>query len=96
MPRDRGAQALRFSGQTGMPVLLRQKSRQDAGVTGERQNNAAIVSFRCDAKHLATCGTGRNACATESQRRRPEASGTKSEKTKAMVRRDGLLFSGRL
>jgi len=43
------------------------------------KNDVALRAKYLRSRRVATCGTGRNACATETQRqlRRPEASGTK-------------------
>jgi|SRR5580700_10744336 hypothetical protein len=78
-----------------------QKSRQDAGSAGEKttaiQRRQRFLRGQ-NAVDLVTCGAGRNACATEKQKSKTPAGGQRYEKrkTKAMVRRDGLLFSSRL
>jgi hypothetical protein len=64
-----------------------------------RQSNAASVSFTVKTRRiwLLVAQAGMPVLLkSKSQKRRPEASGTKSEKTKAMVRRGGLLFLDRL
>jgi hypothetical protein len=68
-----------------MPALRGTKARDDGGARrGYHSPNVKPMppSFpsRRNATHLATGGTGRIACATESQKCQPEASGTRDEK----------------
>jgi len=94
VPRDKCAQA-------GVPVPLKAKEPADAGATREKttaiQRRQRFLHVKTRRIWLLVAQAGMPVLLkSKSQKRRPEASGTKSEKTKAMVRRGGLLFLDRL
>jgi hypothetical protein len=93
MPRDKCAQA-------GVPVPL--KAEEPAGCRRYRGKDDGIQRRQGflrgqNAVDLVTCGTGRNACATEKQKSKEPAGcrrykGQKAKQHRRFVRRGGLLF----